>query len=585
MKMQEVEYENVHLRHPVIAGGEEESNNYRNRGNICLKKGDLGTAEKLYGMALGAASSVKQYALGFSNRAEVRLRMQKYEAAAADADRAAELDPTNVKSYYRLGQAHRHLNNKVAALKAYGSALSLRPCDKEILKAMQICSEPDAKETNEADEPHEEVTELDDEVVDITDNSLISPATGGQKEKEEQKQKAKEIESDDDEVIDIPSNNYSEDNSPTGDSIANRFQSNDPLVDDLKEKLRLLERHPDTEEEDVIDITKDNESLVTAEYVQPSPEVIAANKKKAMLLIGRKKVNKKNKSINEMYKYFQDINDDISDDEDVERVMLRDAAETVDPELISQAKKVFSAFDKDGNGYWSYEEAALAAQTLENRELTERDFNIRCEEYGSDRSMGWASTDLINMYTSSSANVVGLQQHLAIVNQQERKKGVQIHTYSPDEHVEVFINNLWKKGTVYGEGTEPDSYDIIWHNGEGTLNVPANCLRKLFVGWGGDEEGAPAKKKIAAGQYLDPSTGLLAPIAAGSTSVREKPSAEEMDKWGSNLVSDLPAKSDLPEEPVHRLCATVEMTGMGDEGGMLDREKVRGMLNLRKRAG
>ena len=594
----EAEYSNEHLRHPVVSGGEIESSRFRDRGNISLKKGDYGAAEQLYGMALGSAGNVAQYVMGFSNRAEARLRMGRYEAAAADASRAVQLDPQNVKAFYRLGQAHRHLNDNMEALKAFGKALALRPTEPEILEAMRTCSEPvkNPPQQPEIEQKHEEITESDDEVIDISDSSLITSNAPNNSEKKTVtiQEPVSDNDDDDDEVLDIPFDSVitqqptATSTAPlTSISISEKFQSSDlQLVNSLKSKLSLCEE----DEPDVIPITSENENLITEEYQQPSQQVIEANRERAIKVMkGVKNDNNKTKSLNEMYRHFQSINDDQSDDEDDGKTMLREAAEQVNPELVSQAKTIFDAFDKDKNGFWSYEEAILAAQTLENRELTPEAFNIRCEEYGSDRTMGWASSDLINMYTSSPENVIGLRKHLEIVNQQERReKGVDIHTYSPEEHVEAFINNLWKKGTVYGQGSKNDTYDIIWHDGEGTRDVPASCLRKLFVGWAGDEKGVPAKKKIAAGQHLDPNTGLLAPVTRtdeSSSSSRERPSAEEMDKWGSNLVSELPAKSDLPEEPVQRLGMTVAMTGMGDEGGMLSKEKVRGFLNLRKRAG
>ena len=72
-------------------------------GNKLYMAGDKKAALEKYSQAMGVDPKVAKY---YSNRAQVLLDLNKFRRAAADADKAAELEPTALKHLFRAAQAY-----------------------------------------------------------------------------------------------------------------------------------------------------------------------------------------------------------------------------------------------------------------------------------------------------------------------------------------------------------------------------------------------------------------------------------------------------------------------------------------------
>ncbi|CAM6098635.1 unnamed protein product [Calypogeia fissa] len=82
--------------------------------------------------------------LAWSNRAEAFLRLKRYDSALADAERALELEPTNLKSLNRKGKAFEALHKYEKANSCFLAAFKLSSQDEDIreaLKRTKICAQ------------------------------------------------------------------------------------------------------------------------------------------------------------------------------------------------------------------------------------------------------------------------------------------------------------------------------------------------------------------------------------------------------------------------------------------------------------
>lgn len=70
------------------------------QGNDAFKDGDFDRAEILYTQAITRYS---QNPLLFTNRANVRLKLQKWEGVIDDCIHSIDLMPRNMKAYFYLG--------------------------------------------------------------------------------------------------------------------------------------------------------------------------------------------------------------------------------------------------------------------------------------------------------------------------------------------------------------------------------------------------------------------------------------------------------------------------------------------------
>lgn len=86
----------------------------------------------------------KTLLLAWSNRAEAFLRLKRYDCALADAEKALELEPNNLKSLNRKGKAFEALHKYEKANMCFLAAFKLSPQDEEIreaLKRSKLCSQ------------------------------------------------------------------------------------------------------------------------------------------------------------------------------------------------------------------------------------------------------------------------------------------------------------------------------------------------------------------------------------------------------------------------------------------------------------
>jgi FKBP-type peptidyl-prolyl cis-trans isomerase FklB len=103
-------------------------------GNKLYLSGDKKGALEKYSLAIGTDSKVAKY---YSNRGQVLLDLGKFHKAAADADKASEMDPTVAKHLFRAGQAYFSLGNFSKALER---AQAMRLIDPNCPNAAAIVS-------------------------------------------------------------------------------------------------------------------------------------------------------------------------------------------------------------------------------------------------------------------------------------------------------------------------------------------------------------------------------------------------------------------------------------------------------------
>lgn len=90
----------------------------KDAGNTALKSGDLEGAVAFYSKALDAKPAQSLQVTLLSNRAEVQLRMQRFEAAVADCRAALALDPGHAKTYSRMARAEQGVAELAASAAA-----------------------------------------------------------------------------------------------------------------------------------------------------------------------------------------------------------------------------------------------------------------------------------------------------------------------------------------------------------------------------------------------------------------------------------------------------------------------------------
>jgi tetratricopeptide (TPR) repeat protein len=81
-------------------GNEYAAEQLKNAGNKCFKNGDHEDAEGLYSQAIQKNSNNP---LLFTNRANARLKLEKWEGVIDDCIRSIELLKDNMKAFFYLG--------------------------------------------------------------------------------------------------------------------------------------------------------------------------------------------------------------------------------------------------------------------------------------------------------------------------------------------------------------------------------------------------------------------------------------------------------------------------------------------------
>ena len=110
---------------------------YNNRGLAEFKAKNFRKAYDLYTEAVRLAPGNRAY---LGNRAATGLKLQKWRDVVSDCEEAIEADPSYVKGYVRLGQAHIGFDNKqgyVKAIAALERALELEPDSKTAKKYLK----------------------------------------------------------------------------------------------------------------------------------------------------------------------------------------------------------------------------------------------------------------------------------------------------------------------------------------------------------------------------------------------------------------------------------------------------------------
>jgi tetratricopeptide (TPR) repeat protein len=91
-------------------GNEYAAEQLKNAGNKCFKNGDYDEAEGLYSQAIQKNSSNP---LLFTNRANARLKLEKWEGVIDDCIRSIELLKENMKAFFYLGTRTPPFSKKI----------------------------------------------------------------------------------------------------------------------------------------------------------------------------------------------------------------------------------------------------------------------------------------------------------------------------------------------------------------------------------------------------------------------------------------------------------------------------------------
>ncbi|KAF2684441.1 U-box-domain-containing protein [Lentithecium fluviatile CBS 122367] len=115
-------------------GNEYAAEQLKTQGNAQFKNGDYEAAEALYGQAIQKNSNNP---LLFTNRANARLKLEKWEGVIDDCIRSIELLKENMKAYFYLAQAQLAINHPNEALSS-------------ALMAYELCSHSAQQTSNAA---------------------------------------------------------------------------------------------------------------------------------------------------------------------------------------------------------------------------------------------------------------------------------------------------------------------------------------------------------------------------------------------------------------------------------------------------
>jgi len=123
----------------------------KNRAKGAFQQKDMVSAELLYGKAISLLDSVpeKREAVLYSNRAMVRLNLNKVEDALEDSKKCLEMDPANVKAWHRKAQALHRLNEWDAAIEAAQAGMKIDPDNKVFSELVEKANQDKAKDVED----------------------------------------------------------------------------------------------------------------------------------------------------------------------------------------------------------------------------------------------------------------------------------------------------------------------------------------------------------------------------------------------------------------------------------------------------
>mmetsp|Transcript_52225 Transcript_52225/g.124520 ORF Transcript_52225/g.124520 Transcript_52225/m.124520 type:complete len:405 (+) Transcript_52225:63-1277(+) len=162
----------------------------KNRAKGAFQQKDMVSAELLYGKAISLLESLpeKREAVLYSNRAMVRLNLNKVEGALEDSKKCLEMDPKNVKAWHRKAQALVRLSEWDAAIQAAEEGMKIEPDNKVFPEVIEKAKKDKAQDA-------EDKAKLKRDAQDVK-VELHNASTARQpvKKKEEEKKKAAEDE-------------------------------------------------------------------------------------------------------------------------------------------------------------------------------------------------------------------------------------------------------------------------------------------------------------------------------------------------------------------------------------------------------
>lgn len=103
-----------------------EATELKNKGNDAFKKQDWPAAVEWYTKAIETYDKEPSF---YTNRAQANIKLESYGFAIADADKAIEIDPNNVKAYYRRASAHTAILHHREALRDWKTVVKKAPSD------------------------------------------------------------------------------------------------------------------------------------------------------------------------------------------------------------------------------------------------------------------------------------------------------------------------------------------------------------------------------------------------------------------------------------------------------------------------
>jgi len=123
----------------------------KNRAKGAFQQKDMVSAEMLYGKAISLLETLpdKREAVLFSNRAMVRLNLNKDEGALADCKKCIELDRSNVKAFHRMATALIRLGEWDNAMVAVEEGGKLDPGNKQFPELAEKIEKDKAKDAED----------------------------------------------------------------------------------------------------------------------------------------------------------------------------------------------------------------------------------------------------------------------------------------------------------------------------------------------------------------------------------------------------------------------------------------------------
>ncbi|CAE8616987.1 unnamed protein product [Polarella glacialis] len=123
----------------------------KNRAKGAFQQKDMISAELLYGKAIDLLATLpgKAEAALFSNRAMVRLNLNKVEKALGDANKCLEIDSKFVKGYYRKAQAQGRLGEWDDAIATAEEGAKLEPDNKTFAEVIEKAQKDKAKDVDD----------------------------------------------------------------------------------------------------------------------------------------------------------------------------------------------------------------------------------------------------------------------------------------------------------------------------------------------------------------------------------------------------------------------------------------------------